>query len=223
MLKKINTRFIIIMLVFLFGLYFCLNYKSGDLVEEFSTMRNCPNLLIKKGKELHLMNTRKAVVPGVNPVKFDSLEDYAEYVKWAKRVGIKCPILYYEQTYNTQNERGYRLLDDPLCPKAGLPSNDFAPRQAPQQLLTDANRDDPPYNQNNFAGFDAEDQYVGSKTPLDGVTLQTNEGSYSPMDPNWAGGRYTQKAVDNGVFLERTRKIQNPVDSKTNKPMRRRY
>ena len=35
MLKKINTRFIIIMLVFLFGLYFCLNYKSGDLVEEF--------------------------------------------------------------------------------------------------------------------------------------------------------------------------------------------
>ena len=99
-------------------------------------MRNCPNLLIKKGKELHLMNTRKAIVPGVNPVKFNSLEDYAEYVKWAKRVGIKCPILYYDKHTIHKMVRGYRLLDDPLCPKAGLPSNDFAPRQAPQQLLT---------------------------------------------------------------------------------------
>ena len=170
-------------------------------MEEFSTMRNCPNY--KKKEKLHLMNT-KAVVPELILLKFDSLEDYAEYVKWVKG-GIKYPILYYEQTYNTQNERGYRLLDDPLCPKAGLQYNDFAPRHIPQQLLTDANRDDPPYNQNNFAGFDAEDQYVGSKTPLDGVTLQTNEGSYSPMDPNWAGGRHTQKAVDNGVFLERTK------------------
>ena len=132
-----------------------MNYKSGDLIENFAGIGDCPNLLIKKGKELHLINTNKAEIPGVNPLKFNNLEEYAEYIEWSKKVGIKCPILYYEQTYNTQNERGFRLLDDPLNPSAGLPSNppEPAPQQASKQLLTDSNRDDPPYNKNNFAGF----------------------------------------------------------------------
>ena len=41
------------------------------------------------------------------------------------------------------------------------------------------------YNQNNYSGFDAEDQYIGVKTPLDNVSLQKNEGSLSPMDSDW--------------------------------------
>ena len=32
----------------------------------------------------------------------------------SQKVGIKCPILYYEETYNTQNQKGLRLLDDPF-------------------------------------------------------------------------------------------------------------
>ena len=197
------------------GLAFCLNYKTSDVVENFAGLTDCPNLLVKKGKGLHLVNTKKAMIPGVNPIHFDNLEEYAEYVKWSQKVGIKCPILYFEQTYDAQNNRGYRRLDDPLNPKAGLASNQIQ-RTAKTSLLTDAGRDDPPYNQNNFASFDPTDQTIGTKTPLDNVTLQTGEGSYTPIDSNWVGGNCTKRAVDNGEFIGRTRKIldrgNNPGD-----------
>ena len=121
MATKINYKFIAILIIFFIGLYFCIQRKPN--LEPFSGLRDCPNLLVKKGKELHLINTKKAMIPGVNPIKFDNLEEYAEYIKWSKKVGIKCPILYYEETYNTQNQKGLRLLDDPLNPTAGLPSN----------------------------------------------------------------------------------------------------
>ena len=131
---KINYKLVAIAIAFLFGLYFCLSYKSENLLENFLGIGQCPTMLVKKGKELHLINTKKARIPGVNPLKFNNLEEYAEYIKWSQKVGIKCPILYYEQTYNTQNERGFRLLDDPLNPSAGLPSTP-APQQASNQLL----------------------------------------------------------------------------------------
>ena len=206
---KINYKLITIIVAFSIGLFFCLRYKSEDLLENFEGIGQCPNMLVKKGKELHLINTKKALIPGVNPIKFNSLEDYAEYVEWSKKVGIKCPILYYEQTYNTQNERGFRLLDDPLNPSAGLPSNPPATRQpAPTQMLTDANRDDPPYNENNFSGFDADNQYIGVKTPLDNITLQQENGSLSTMDSNWVGGKCTQNAINAGKFEGRTRDMK---------------
>ena len=209
-----NTKLIIIIVLFLIGLYFCSTYKSGDLLENFksSDLSNCPDLLIKKGNALHLLNSRKAKIPGVNPIKFNNLEEYAEYIKWSKKVGINCPILYFEQSYTTQNERGFRMLNDPLNPQAGLPSNNIQ-RTATTQLLTDANRDDPPFNQNNFSGFDGEDQYIGVKTPLDGIGLQTDKGSLTPVDSNWCGASCTQKAVDNGKFNDRTRKILTAKDS----------
>ena len=78
------------------------------------------------------------MIPGVNPIEFDNLEEYAEYVKWSQKVGIKCPILYYEQSYNTQGDLGYRMLNDPLDPKAGLRSDPYM-RKAPTQLLRDSN------------------------------------------------------------------------------------
>jgi len=74
-----KLKLTIIVIVFLCGLYFCMNYKSSDLVEGFQSMTDCPNLLIKKGSELHLVNTKKAMIPGVNPIRFNNLEEYAEY------------------------------------------------------------------------------------------------------------------------------------------------
>ena len=208
-----NSKLIIIIIVFLFGLYFCMNYKSSDLVEHFQGMTDCPNLLIKKGTELHLVNTKKAMIPGVNPVRFSNLEEYAEYVKWGQKVGLKCPILYFEQTYDAQNNRGFRMLNDPLDMGPGISSNPYM-RSAKKRMLTDSGRDDPPYNQNNFAGFDPEDQYIGVKTPLDNVQLETNQGSLNPMDADWCGHRCTQRALDSGRFEGRTRKILNPIDDK---------
>ena len=74
------------MAIFLLGFYFCLTYKSRLLkLRENFKGSNCPNILIKKGKELHLENTKKAKVPGVNPIIFKSLEEYAEYVAWESK------------------------------------------------------------------------------------------------------------------------------------------
>ena len=57
---KMDYKLVVIAIAFLCGLYYCLNYKSGDLIENFAGIGNCPNLLIKKGKELHLLNTQKS-------------------------------------------------------------------------------------------------------------------------------------------------------------------
>ena len=63
----------------LFGLYFCINYSHKDLIENFENAPNknipedCPNLLVQKGSQLQLLNTKKAIVPGVNPIIFKDL------------------------------------------------------------------------------------------------------------------------------------------------------
>ena len=49
---KINSRLIAISIIFLFGLYFCATYKSSDLLENFQGLGDCPNLLVKKGKDV---------------------------------------------------------------------------------------------------------------------------------------------------------------------------
>ena len=185
-----KIKLAIIASIFLLGLYFVSTRKSG-LVKITETFKgnDCPNVLIKKGKELHLTNTKKAKVPGVNPIIFKSLEEYAEYVAWGQKVGLKCPILYYEETYNTQNEKGLRLLDNPFTPSAGLSSNNHPHKKAQTVALMDANRDDPPYNQNNYAGIDPQDQYVGVRTELDNIKLQQDPKNLTYAAPcsSWGG------------------------------------
>ena len=207
-----NSRLAIITAMFILGLIYCLTHKSEDVVEGLTMSRNqCPNMLVKKGKKLHLINSNKAMIPGVNPIIFNNLEEYAEYVDWARKVGVNCPILYYEQTYDTQNNRGFKLGSDPLNKDLGFAADPYY-RNAQERLLLDSNRDDPPYNQNNYAGFDPNDERIGVKTPLDDITMSTDEGSPNPMDANWKGHKFTQEAIDNGDFTGRTRNILDQVD-----------
>lgn len=178
---KIPIKLSIIVLALIAGLVFCSTVKYEDTVETFSITDKCPNLLVRKGNEIHLVNTKKAMIPGKNPIRFKNLEEYVEFTEWQKSVGIKCPVLYYQQTYDAQNKKGYRILQDPEEPNAGLPSNVAPPpiqTRVPQALLTDSNRDDPPYNQNQYSGFDPDDQYIGLQTPLDNIKND------NPLNPN---------------------------------------
>jgi len=207
-----NNKLVIISSAFILGLMFCLTYKSNDLVEGFKmSISQCPNMLVKKGNKIHLINTKKAMIPGVNPIVFNNLEEYSEYIKWAQRVGVNCPMLYYEQSYDTQNNRGYKLSGDPLNQDLGFAADPYY-RKAQERLLLDSNRDDPPYNQSNYAGFDPNDERIGVKTPLDNITMTTSDGSPNPMDANWKGHKFTQEAIDNGEFTGRTRNILDQVD-----------
>ena len=164
-----SIRIIIILVFFVLGLIYVTTYKHIHLVESFELNNKCPNLLVKKGNEFHLVNTKKALVPGVNPIKFDNLEEYAEFVKYQKYMKIDCPILYYEQTYDTQNNKGYRLLNDPFDKKPGMPSsfsNNYNIHNRKNVKIKDANLDRPPYNTNQYQGYDEQDQLVGLKQKL---------------------------------------------------------
>ena len=160
-----STLFIII--AFLAGLAFCFSFKSKDVKEGFNTRNDCPNILLQSGTEILLFNNKKANIPGVNPLRFQNLNDYVEFTKWQRSMGIRCPILYLQQTYDTQNNLGWKPLKDPLDPKAGIMNNLPPPRVAPTTLLFDANRGDNPYNKGDYPGYDPDNQYIGDYTPLD--------------------------------------------------------
>lgn len=197
-------KYIAIAILFLLGLIFCMSYSSKDFREGFDN-DNCPNLLIQKGSEIHLVNTNKAEVPGVNPITFKNLEEYVEYMDWAKANNINCPVLYLQQTYNTQGERGYRILPDPLDRQPGLPSNvEGGVSIEPVTKLLNADRDEPPYNKNNYPGFDPQNQYTGLFTPIDQIECTKQQGMDNAMCANW-NPKQALKSIEQGKYLERSR------------------
>lgn len=192
----------VIILIFILGLYFTI--KNNNLKENFSNdvPYRCPNILIQKGQEFYLYNSKLANVPGVNPIKFDNLEDYVEFVDWQRSQGIRCPVLYLQQSYDTQGNEVYKARPSPTNLQGGLQDFNIAmsPQVPPVTKLTDAGRDDMPYNINSYPGFDSQDQNIGQNTPLDQMYQDNSSVSANPMDPNWGGKAYTKKLVDEGVY-----------------------
>lgn len=184
----------------------------------------CPNLLIQKDSKFYLHNTKLAEVPGVNPIEFTNLEDYTEFIDWQRSQGIRCPILYLQQTYDAQGNAVYKARPDPLNPLGGLPPSDKMPVSIassgaiikestdedtnlkdpnPTQLV-DATRSDHPYNKNSYPSYDQSSYYIGTTSPLDKLDAQQENAKISPnpMDPNWGGADYTQKLVDTGYYKD---------------------
>lgn len=195
---------LILIIVFIIGLLFCSSYSNKQVLEAFQNpnKRRCPNILIQKGNEIYLYNTNVEKVPGVNPVKFNNLEDYVEYIEWQRSQGVRCPILFLHYSYDAQGKPIYKIRPSPLDLQGGLPSS-ILPAQLGSQFskLFDASRDDYPYNTNSYPAFDPMNSNQGLITPLDAIksgppsTLSPN-----PMDPNWGGDKYTQALIDAGYY-----------------------
>lgn len=169
--------------------------------EGFGSRRECPNLLIKKGNAVYLYKTNKANIPGINPVRFNNLEEYVEFLNWERSQGINCPVLFLEHTYTTQNKRGYKVLTDlsHLTERLPIPKQ----REEKLTLLQDGMRSSSgKYNQNLYPFYDPLDQRVGSDTPLDHISLNQSGKSVDAMSPDWAGKAYTEAAVKGGEFKE---------------------
>ena len=77
-------------------------YENLDNKNENLNVR-CPNMLIEKDGKYALFNSDLAVVPGVNPIEFNSLDEYSEFLDWQKSQNINCPILYLQYSTDTQN------------------------------------------------------------------------------------------------------------------------
>ena len=228
----------LLVLIFLLGLYFYAKQSCGcatSSVEGFTNSKGqrCPDMLIQKGSKFYLYNSKVAQVPGVNPVEFDNLEDYTEFLDWQRSQNIRCPVLYLQETYDAQGNRVYKSRPSVSEPQAGLPPSSAAPMGIASQvppfmesamepvgepaypnptLLVDATRNDPPYNQGSYPAFDQTSYYIGTTTPLDAMNMQQQklQQSPNPMDPNWGGSAYTQSLVDKGYYKENEVSIAIP-------------
>jgi hypothetical protein len=155
-----------------------------------------------------LYNSQVAKVPGVNPLRFNNLEDYVEFMKWQRSQGIVCPVLYLQQTNDAQGKNIYKIRPSPVDLQGGLPPmidttvGAGRNRLPPITKLMDSNRNDPPFNTNSYPGFDATGFNMGDVTPLDLMNfIQQDSGmSPNPMDPNWGGPKFTQHLIDSGYY-----------------------
>ena len=214
---------LLIILVFLIGLYFYAMCSDPKYAEGFTNANfnpKCPNLLIQKDSKFYLYNSKLAEVPGVNPIQFDNLEDYTEFLDWQRSQGIRCPVLYLQSTYDAQGNQVYKARPSVSEPQAGLPPSSAPPIGIASQvppimesslaskemvypnptLLVDATQNDPPYNKGGYPAHDQTSYYVGTTTPLDMMNYEKATVSPDPMDPNWGGAEYTQKLVEQGYY-----------------------
>lgn len=203
-----SLKILFVIALFSLGLYFYVyRENSREGLKTMGGQMRCPNLLIQKGSKFYLYNTNLVEVPGVNPVEFNTLEDYTEFLEWQKSAGIRCPVLYLQNTYDAQGKRVYKMRPSASDPQGGLPpsTNPAIPNPVPLTKLIDAGRDDHPYNTNNYPAFDQSHQYVGAITPLDVLEYANKNLLYSdnPMDTNWGGQDYTQSLVDAGYYKNR--------------------
>ena len=212
--------------LFLIGLFFyakgndlSFTFSEGFTSEESKGVR-CPNLLIQKGSRFYLYNSKLAQVPGVNPIEFNNLEDYSEFLDWQRSQNIRCPVLYLQETYDAQGKKVYKTRPSIHEPQAGLPPSIASssgemiietdlgipdmPAYPNTTLLVDATRNDPPYNVNSYPAHDQTDYYIGTTTPLDMMNVKEKQAPVSPdpMHTNWGGREYTQGLVDKGYYKE---------------------
>jgi hypothetical protein len=178
---------------------------TTDTPENSEENAECPDVLIKTGAELHLYNTKKPNKEGENPIVFKNLDEYITYLEVQRKTGTICPVLFLQKENDAQGKDVYRARPSPFQNGAGLPITDNlnTPVNTKPIPVKDASRDNG-YNQNNYAGFDPYGLYVGKVTNLDEIGASTEKGNVSdnPMDTNWGGVLYTQKAVDSGKYDE---------------------
>ena len=172
--------------------------SSSRTIEGFAETDYCGNILVQKGDKIVLKNTAKAEIPGVNPIVFDNLEDYVEYMQWMRSQGINCPVLYLREQYNAQNECSYKLEPDPSNPNSFVPSVGLLQPGFDSGKLVDANHTKSVFNRNDYPGFDPQNQNIGRHTPLD-IIAEPDLGA-DAMQSGWKGARYSEDAVASGEY-----------------------
>ena len=187
-----------VLIVFVLGLIF---YLKGDNIEGFSSSA-CPTLVIKKDGAYYLQFKKS------RHIKFNSLNDYARFVEWMRSQGLRCPILYLQETSDAQGSTSYRMLPDPRNPEGGLSVEQFPEAEGElKRKLTDASRLSTIFNRGLYPGYDPTNQDIGVETPLDKIFTSSGPISDNPMDPNWGGVDYSRAVVKSGKYEEDNVKI----------------
>ena len=210
---------IFIIVCFLLGIYFIINFdkrnNTNNILEGFIQSSDkkgfkCPNVLVQKGVKYYLYNSKLDSVPGVNPIQFDNLEDYVEFMDWQRSQGIRCPILYLQQSYNAQGQATYKIRPDPLDLQGGLP---------PAPPTTSSNSSTSYYTNSPMSSSmtpsmsspmtpsmsSSNTTNIIDENNVTNITQQEAENmTYSPnaMDVNWGGEQYTESLIEAGVYAD---------------------
>jgi len=206
-----NVKLLVIACFTLLGLYYYVNsYKYYETMENAGSNKRCPNMLIEKDGAYYLYNSNLAVVPGVNPIQFKNLEDYSEFIEWQNSQNIHCPVLYLQYSTDTQNNELIQVKPSIFENQGGLPSIERDPltkdseKYIEENKILDATLDNSKeFNKNSYQGIDVQNQDIGLDNPIDKMFYSTESKSVNPMDPNWGGKQYTEKAVENCEFKDR--------------------
>ena len=140
-----STISVLIIILFLAGLYFYIKhnyiikeqgYDENGIkdIEGMSGMekngkensKGCPDILVQEGSKFYLYNSKVVKVPGVNPIVFNNLEDYVEFIEWQRSQNINCPVLYLQQTLDAQGNSVYKIRPSVTNLQGGLPPNTVA-------------------------------------------------------------------------------------------------
>ena len=212
---------IVAAILFILGFYVYLT-KTKCVVEGMDSENKtdesrCPNLLIKEDNAYFLKNTKLADIPGVNPIRFNNLDEYTQFIKWQRSQGIDCPVLFLQKANNAQGVDVLKAESNPFLPNGGLPNVPGVPKRPGSQsnfynnlakgrsLLLDANQQyGGPYNKNLYPSYDQQNQYIGLDVPLDKMFNESapsvNGCSANAMNENWCGVEYSRAFVDAGNF-----------------------
>jgi hypothetical protein len=217
-----TTFTFLLIIVFLIGLYFYAKtsnpkYAEGLTNNSNSSGQRCPDLLVQKGSRFYLYNTKLAEVPGVNPIEFENLEDYTEFLAWQKSQNISCPVLVLQSSFDTQGHEIYKLrpsvtdtqggLNPLASPKVDAPnaSTNLIQNHGQQQGQTQGQTQGQQQNTTatlQSSGVTEDSPSDKNNTNKKKKKTKKADDALSPdaMEENWGGTVFTQKAIDNGDF-----------------------
>ena len=197
-------------ILFLFGLYIVSTYSAKQITEGFSgpvygvpgetPKEGCPDLLIQKANKVYLYSTNEPEIQGVNPIVFDNLHQYTEYIEYKRIKGIRCPVLHLKQIYDTQGKSSYRFYAPPESPLTDrCLHNQF--QNIERGLINSG------FNPGNTPSYDSTLQNLGVYTPLDAMEKSCDVVSDSAMDTHWGGVEHSRNIVDSGKYRRYTRSM----------------
>ena len=187
-------KIIIVLIVLCLGLYYIamhcrvlsvenfLHSSDKEDSEEKTILKRCPNILLERQNQFYLYNSKMASVPGINPIRFNNLEEYVDFIKWQRGQGINCPVLHLQYIRDTQDNGTYIVRRNTFDNQSQ--TVDLNHETIMNNIMGnpfDMNTDRPPMAMQGPFSFDPLNQYIGVKTPVDRITLpRSNNNNNNP-------------------------------------------
>jgi len=199
---------IFLILVFLAGIYVVITFDKKTYSEGLTDKTDkteesdCPDLLVRKGQDLLLYNTKKPAIDGINPVKFNTLDDYKTYLEIQRKEGIHCPVLFLQHEYDVQGKGVYRAQSSPIRSEGGITRTNTIPIDEHSINSMLGNSNIPLYNPTNYSVSPPKPPIVyreddkGMPIPIIDASRENssyNANNYAGFDPtSMYVGKYTE-------------------------------